>query len=198
MIYSSLDSSQRDESNGSKIISIGAIFVEIVHIYWFVKFKTRLTRSDPLPDPTRCFGSGKALTRPDPTRPVRSSRAEACKEITRKDGTKLPCTKSGHLWRIDSDRCFAHPENFKITGKHIPPELLEIYLKKGVYPYEYMNSWEKFYKTQLPPKEAFFSKLNNAHISDKEYEYTQYVWKKARCKTMCDTMIFILRLMYSF
>ena len=33
---------------------------------------------------------------------------EGCKEITRKDGTKLPCTKPGHLWRIDSDRCFAH------------------------------------------------------------------------------------------
>src|SRR5438445_10059439 len=49
-----------------------------------------------------------------------------------------------------------------------------------------MNSWEKFYKTQLPPKEAFFSKLNNAHISDKEYEYAQYVWEKAKCKTMRD------------
>src|SRR5436189_4786361 len=59
-----------------------------------------------------------------------------------------------HLWRIDSGRCFAHPENFKITGKHVPPELLKIYLKKGVYPYEFMNSWEKFFKIQLPPKEA--------------------------------------------
>ena len=76
--------------------------------------------------------------------------AESCKEIIRKDGTKLPCTKPGHLWRIDSDRCFAHPENFKITGKHVPPELLEIYLKKGVYPYEFINNWEKFFKTQLP------------------------------------------------
>ena len=33
--------------------------------------------------------------------------AEDCKEIIRKDGSKLPCTKSGHLWRIDSNRCFA-------------------------------------------------------------------------------------------
>src|SRR5436190_2800027 len=78
--------------------------------------------------------------------------AEDCKEITRKDGSKLPCTKSGHLWRINNGRCFAHPENFKITSKHVLPELLEIYLKKGVYPYEYMNSWEKFFKTQLPQR----------------------------------------------
>ena len=53
MFYSSLDSSHRDESNDSKIIQIGVIFVEILQIYLFVKFKTRLTRSDPLPDPTR-------------------------------------------------------------------------------------------------------------------------------------------------
>src|SRR6185436_2538799 len=77
---------------------------------------------------------------------------EDCKEITHKNGSKLSCTKSGHLWHIDSGRCFAHPENFKITSKHVPLELLEIYLKKGVYPYEYMNSWEKFYKTQLPQR----------------------------------------------
>src|SRR2546430_17474618 len=56
---------------------------------------------------------------------------EDCKEITRKDGSKLPCTKPGHLWRIDSGRCFAHPENFKITSKYVITELLEIYLKKG-------------------------------------------------------------------
>ncbi|CAB4437493.1 unnamed protein product [Rhizophagus irregularis] len=49
----------------------------------------------------------------------------------------------------------------------IPPELLEIYLKKGVYPYEYMNDWKKFEKTSLPPKGAFYSKLNETHISDK-------------------------------
>src|SRR5437868_2101639 len=50
--------------------------------------------------------------------------AEGCKEIIHKDGSKLPCTKPSHLWLIDSDRCFAHPENFKFTSKHIPPELL--------------------------------------------------------------------------
>ena len=33
--------------------------------------------------------------------------AEDCKEITCKVGSKLPCTKPGHLWRINSGRCFA-------------------------------------------------------------------------------------------
>src|SRR5205823_14755450 len=42
------------------------------------------------------------------------------------------------------------------------------YILEKVYT-EFINSWEKFFKTQLPPKKAFYSKLNNAHISDKEY-----------------------------
>ncbi|GET60563.1 uncharacterized protein LOC110249295 [Rhizophagus irregularis DAOM 181602=DAOM 197198] len=50
-----------------------------------------------------------------------------------------------------------------------------------------MNIWmtgKSSRKTSLPPKGAFYSKLNETHISDKEYEYAQYVWEKAGCKTM--------------
>src|SRR5436853_6566438 len=47
--------------------------------------KTRLTHSDPLPDSTRCFGSGKALTRPNPTQPVRSFNPIITAIITRRE-----------------------------------------------------------------------------------------------------------------
>ena len=40
-------------------------------------------------------------------------------------------------------------------------------LRKGFYPYEYMDSWEKFDETSLPPKKAFYSKLNLEDISDR-------------------------------
>ena len=30
-----------------------------------------------------------------------------------------------------------------------------MFLKKGVYPYEYLDSWEKFHETSLPPKKIF-------------------------------------------
>ena len=33
-------------------------------------------------------------------------------------------------------------------------------LRKGVYPYEYMDSWERFNETMLPSKESFYSELN--------------------------------------
>src|SRR5881398_1464688 len=123
---------------------------------------------------------------------------KGCKEITRKDGTKLPCTKPGHLWRIDSDRCFAHPENFKITSKHIPPELLKIYLKKGVYPYEYMNSWEKFYKTQLPQRKHSLASSITLTYQIRSMSMLNMSGKKLSAKPCAITMTSISRLMYSF
>ena len=47
---------------------------------------------------------------------------------------------------------------------------------KGVYPYEYMYSWEKFYETILPPKEIFYSNLNLEDIRDEDYAHAQKVW----------------------
>jgi hypothetical protein len=60
---------------------------------------------------------------------------------------------------------------------------LQLLLKKGVYPYEWGDSPEQFNETQLPPKEAFYSQLNGAGISDEENEHTQKVWEAFYCKT---------------
>ena len=49
--------------------------------------------------------------------------------------------------------------------------------RKGVYSYEYMDSWERFDETSLPDKEAFYSKLNLEDITDKDYEHAQKVWE---------------------
>ena len=39
-------------------------------------------------------------------------------------------------------------------------------LRKGVYPYEYIDSWERVDETSLPDKEAFYSSLNMEDITD--------------------------------
>ena len=57
-------------------------------------------------------------------------------------------------------------------------------LRKGVYPYEYMDSWERFGETSLPDKEAFYSKLNLENITDKGYEHVQKVWEVFEIKTL--------------
>ncbi|XP_057296192.1 uncharacterized protein LOC130625142 [Hydractinia symbiolongicarpus] len=48
--------------------------------------------------------------------------------------------------------------------------------RKGVYPYECMDGWQRFEDTEIPPKEAFYSNLNMNSISDEEYEHAQKVW----------------------
>ena len=49
-------------------------------------------------------------------------------------------------------------------------------LRKGIYPYEYIDSWERFVENTIPPKEAFYSKLNLENITDKNYEHIKKVW----------------------
>ena len=48
-------------------------------------------------------------------------------------------------------------------------------LRKDVYPYEYMDNWEKIDETTLPPKETFYSNLNLEDISDEDYAHAQKV-----------------------
>ena len=49
-------------------------------------------------------------------------------------------------------------------------------LRKGVYPYEYMDSWEKIDENTLQLKEAFYSNSNLEDISDDHYAHAQKVW----------------------
>ena len=50
--------------------------------------------------------------------------------------------------------------------------------RKGVYPYEYINSWDPFEETQFPPISAFYSNLNMSSISEEDYQHAQQVWKE--------------------
>ena len=49
-------------------------------------------------------------------------------------------------------------------------------LRKGVYPYEYMDSWERFDEASLPNKD-FYSSLNMEDITDIDYRYAKRVFK---------------------
>ena len=52
----------------------------------------------------------------------------------------------------------------------------ELLLRKGVYPYEYMDSWKGFHETELPSKDTFCSTLNLEDISDDDYAHAITVW----------------------
>ena len=56
-------------------------------------------------------------------------------------------------------------------------EKLNLVTRKGVYPYEYMDSLERFKENKLPPKESFYSRLTDEDISDEDYQHAQKVWE---------------------
>ena len=53
---------------------------------------------------------------------------------------------------------------------------------KGVYPYEYMNDWQKFNETSLSEKEDFYSHLNMKDITDADYAHAKRVCKDLEIK----------------
>ena len=57
-------------------------------------------------------------------------------------------------------------------------------LRKGIYPYEYIDTWERFDEKTIPPKEAFCSELNLENITDKDYEHVQKVWEAFEIKNL--------------
>ena len=74
-------------------------------------------------------------------------------------------------------------ESLKYTSKKFKGKKLDLMAKKGVYPYDFMDSFKKF-NEKLPSKEDFYSILNDEHISDEEYQHAQNVWDTFNLKNM--------------
>ena len=62
----------------------------------------------------------------------------------------------------------------------------ELLIRKGVYPYEHMTSWECFNETELPPIESFYSSLNMSGISKNDYQHAQQVWEEFSIRNLGD------------
>ena len=62
----------------------------------------------------------------------------------------------------------------------------DLLTRKGVYPYEYVNSWDRFNETQLPPIDVFYSNLNMSSISEEDYQHAQRVWKEFGIRDLGD------------
>ena len=99
----------------------------------------------------------------------------------------------GQLKFLDSFQFMASPleklvdatdkSDFKLTRKEFGVQT-EILLRKGVYPYEYINSLERFNEPQLPTIDKFYSKLSDESVSQKDYDHAQKVWKEFNCQTL--------------
>ena len=77
-------------------------------------------------------------------------------------------------------------EAFKYTKQEFEKEQFNLMKRKGIYPYDHMDSFDRFNETQLPEKQDFYSILNNEHISDEQYKHAQNVWNTFNLNTMGD------------
>uniref|UniRef100_A0A6V7KM94 DNA-directed DNA polymerase n=1 Tax=Bracon brevicornis TaxID=1563983 RepID=A0A6V7KM94_9HYME len=68
-------------------------------------------------------------------------------------------------------------EDKKITRAHCNnEEEFRLLMRKGIFPYEYVDCWDKLETEKLPSREEFFSKLNNEDISEEDYAHAANVW----------------------
>ena len=73
-------------------------------------------------------------------------------------------------------------EELPITKRTVPKQnKRRLLLKKGIYPYEYMEVFERFEETKLPEKEKFYSSLSGKGITDEEYAQAQEIWASFGC-----------------
>ena len=61
------------------------------------------------------------------------------------------------------------------TSKVFKGKRLNLMSQKGVYPYNFMDSFEKFNQRELPNKDQFYSILKDQHITDDEYDHANKV-----------------------
>jgi hypothetical protein len=122
------------------------------------------------------------------------SREIVVDKFTTKDGIEREVKRE--LRFIDSFRFMASSldalsknltkEQCKNIGRRYSGKQLDLLLRKGVYPYDYVDCLAKLDETSLPPKDSFYSRLNDSGITDEDYEHAQTVWKEFGCKTFRD------------
>ena len=79
--------------------------------------------------------------------------------------------------------------NFRYSSKNdiIKTEkCLDLLTEKGVYPYDYMNSFDKFNDEHLPSKEQFYSGLTEEDITNDDYNKAKQIWQHFGIKSMGD------------
>ena len=84
-------------------------------------------------------------------------------------------------------------KDFKHLLSEFPIDKLEILKRKDAYPYEWVDSYKKFIYPRLPPKECFYSSIDDrkrgrgdGHISNEQYSHLKNVWNIFNFNTFRD------------
>lgn len=85
------------------------------------------------------------------------------------------------------DKLSSYLETKEIVHSQFPlysTEKVGLLTRKGVFPYEHVQSWENLNETSLPGIEAFRSRLTDSDISAEDYERAQTVWREFGITTL--------------
>ena len=82
-------------------------------------------------------------------------------------------------------------KNFKQSKQYFLKEYpfmtdedFKLVITKGIYPYEYMNNFDRFNETNLPDIKCFYSSLNDETITEEQYKHAKKVWETFKIKNM--------------
>ena len=92
----------------------------------------------------------------------------------------LPCNKH-YSNKFDEESKKKFENIFKFSNNNINKSIF--LLRKGVYPHEYMDDWEKFNETTLPEKEKFYSNLSMEDIAEVDYKHKKIIFRVVEVKS---------------
>ena len=98
-------------------------------------------------------------------------------DIVGKDEHDKPIYKKRNDWKDNFRFSSANPYIRNKTD-------LDLLTEKGVYPYDYMNSFDKFNESQLPSIEDFYSKLYEEGITDTQHTRAKVIWENFNIKNL--------------
>jgi len=78
----------------------------------------------------------------------------------------------------------ANFDKFREVAKVFAPSEMSLATRKGVYPYEYTDSWDKLEIPSLPDKFQFYSALTETHVCDEDYDHAVRVWNHFGCTSL--------------
>ena len=120
-------------------------------------------------------------------------------KVLNKTDENYICVDMGHAKAVDMFRFF-HPLSLYAISKTMSDRecvtlnKFKLERRKGIFPYEWFDSMDKLNNTVLPPKEAFYSKLKQSGITDKESKQAiDCCWNNTGCNTTEDYMMLYLK-----
>ena len=69
---------------------------------------------------------------------------------------------------------------------------VELLKRKGVFCYDYLDSFTRLDEPALPPRKAFFNRLGGVEYSQADYAHAQHVWENFHCQSFKEYMALYL------